>query len=361
MINIFSEKFSDDYPGALFQAITDVINKELYEWYPDFMKEYLNGDIYEFDYSRLTQYISDAFTINEVPFSGENGERLFLPMETRLYRFNIGGADLSDGDSFTASVEHLLDYSGEVIKDDVKFMAYIYDNNSTTIRYIASGNGQIIIPNLKQYKGNESILLAVCYDPRINKNNQIELSFKIEEGANPYDRATITYFLLMYGRYLDNNPPTNETLNRTIKMGPFDITSTNGSTIIAKWDNMSGGTGTKGDIEIYFEDATFSTLKGFEVKEYSDYSPSSCTGQKHTEDYSLSATGLHVTGENPMLTWRTFTQAGCDGIVVNSFSQSYYDLMCHIFEMDSCKCKKPLLSDINLRVDLYKDMPGPAK
>ena len=362
MINIFSEKFSDDYPSSLFQAIADVIGKEIYEWYPDFMEKFLKGNIYEFDYSGLTKYISVAFTVKEIPFSGENEQRLFLPTETRLYRFNIGSAELSYGDSFTASVEHLLEYSGEVHKSDVKFMAYIYDNNSTVIQHIATANGEITIPNLKQYQNNESILLAVCYAPHIDKTNQIELGFKIEGGPGSFNHAFIKYYLLLYGRYLDNNPPTNESVKREITIGPFDITGINGSTIIAKWDNTSGGIGTKGDIEIYFEDATFSALKGFEVKEYSDHSPSQwCTGKTHTEDYSLSASGLDVTGENPDETWRTFKKEGCDGIIVNSFNQSFYDLMCHIFEMDSSKCVKPLFSEINLTVDLYKSRSAPKK
>ena len=182
MVNLYNERMDNRTSRALFKANRDVSGKEMYEWYPDFIKRYLTRDIYLFDLSALSKFMSDVFTIKEIPFSGKNGNRLFLPMETRLYRFNIGGADLSEDDCFTASTEQLLKYSGDDDKSDVKFMAYAYENYGTTTTLIGTGEGHITITNLKQYKKNESILLAVCYAPSVDQSNQIELSFKIERG-----------------------------------------------------------------------------------------------------------------------------------------------------------------------------------
>ena len=199
MVNIFNKLFINEKSGALLLAISKTIDEQVQVWYPDFMEKFLNGDIYTFDYSKLANYISDTYTIKDSPFSGENGERLFFWLETRLYRFNIDQVDLSENDTLIASVEHLLDYSGQVIRQDVKLMAYIYDNNGTTISHIATSYGDITIPNLKQYQNNESILLAVCYAPPIYPSNQIQLSFKIKGGnhkpdlpfnPNPADNAT---------------------------------------------------------------------------------------------------------------------------------------------------------------------------
>ena len=131
-----------------------------------------------------------------------------------------------------------------------------------------------------------------------------------------------------------------------------DITSINGSSIIANWDDMTDGYGTKGDIELFFEDETFHVLNGFEVREYSDYSPSQyCSGQTHTEDYSLSASGLEIVGTSSKDYVKNFHKYGCDGITVNSYRQTYYDLFCHIYEMDSTECST---EDSYLDVSLIK-------
>ncbi len=351
VVNIFDQKFIDKESHSLFIAIESLIQKKTYEWYPDFMEEYLSGNIYTFDYSKLTKYISNAYTIKDLPFSGENGERLFNPLETKLYRFNIGSANLSDNDYLRASVEHLIDYSGQVSKQDVKLMAFVYDNNSTTIQHIATSAGEITISNLKQYQNNESILIAVIYAPHIDKTNQIQLSFKIEGGTDLFDRIHIEYKIWIHGRYLENNPPSYEKHMRLIQM-QADITSINGSSIIANWDDMSDGYGTKGDIELFFEDETFHVLNGFEVREYSDYSPSQyCSGQTHTEDYSLSASGLEIVGTSSKDYVTSFRKDGCDGITVNSYRQTYYDLFCHIYEMDSTECST---DDSYLDVSLIK-------
>jgi len=191
MANIYNEAFSSDSAHALFQAITANIHRETYEWYPDFMEKFLNGDIYTFDNSKLTNYIAESYTIKDIPFS-TSSLTMLSEWETDLFRFNIGNTDLSYDDYLNVSVSDDPSYLN---KQDVKLMAYIYDNNGTTISHIATSAGEITIPKLKQYENNESILLAVCYAPPPKKDEGlrqrkvIHFNIKIER----QDFNTVTY------------------------------------------------------------------------------------------------------------------------------------------------------------------------
>ncbi|MBN2612379.1 MAG: hypothetical protein JXB00_12545 [Bacteroidales bacterium] len=335
---------------TLFNAITYVTQLKTWEWYPDFINHYISGKVYTVDDEKFLSYVYKTYKLDNSLNESFNAS-IYAAYETKLFKFDLSGTNISEK-SVLQAIPDIFYYPANGYAGNIYFNAFTYGAGEG-FKHIQSGNGSIHVAGLDKIGAGKSIILGVTYCPENEKENMFDLDFKVYEGEGVYTHGLISTQVGITAHYLDGTEGCDGTKEfiTTIDV-EFTVTEINGATVKAVWDNISGDQGTKGKLEIYFQDANLDVLTGFDVKEYLRYDGTSQFGQKSTSaSFNLSSAHL---AKNPGDVEGTdrFWQNGCAGLDIVDYTKSnYFAFGCQLLEMISWDC----ITDLDLK-NTYVDI-----
>ncbi len=157
-------------------------------WYREFLKDYIQSNIYDVPPDTFINHVKDIFWINDSTDTMATFTGKYPDLSAGLYAVNLG-YDMSEHDSLVVEIS-----SPELSTDDALLLAFHVDESQA--RYIRGGTSSITLYNLQGYReaGKQLLIAAVnCNDAEpYTDSSTITVTMQRCDEASELNDVTVT-------------------------------------------------------------------------------------------------------------------------------------------------------------------------
>ncbi|VAX29644.1 hypothetical protein MNBD_IGNAVI01-1594, partial [hydrothermal vent metagenome] len=254
-------------------ALINNMDAMVTDWWPDFIKTYMNGEIYHLpndyflDYAKLEWNINDENDILKIFASSDPAVKFYPDLSAKLFKINLNYAN------FDASSSMLFSMKGPVTEDGLSLIVFGIQNGEQV--YLGTASAQDLeIPNLKEYYDNNMrqflVVLVNCLggSPFLGESD-IDLTIKInkkDESILSLTKCIVSVKTLTVIHREFNDGSQDDLIKYTTFLSDYALGSFNGNVYTGTYDIY----GVQGTIIITLNDAQNEILSINWQKTYND-------------------------------------------------------------------------------------------
>ena len=164
-------------------------------WFPEFIRDYITGQVYNVPSSQFLDGIRDSFLIATKADTSRTFTAEFSDLSAKLYRVNLNYTDFEEGDGIEITTE-----SNAVAEDMLTAIVFSIDNNE--LHYLGEGRTFAVENILDMVQNDADLLVAVVnssYSGNAVQSEEVQLTIRITTiPVIEYDLTVIPAFSLWH-------------------------------------------------------------------------------------------------------------------------------------------------------------------
>lgn len=199
LVSIYQDISAGKHP---VEAIIDAIDVYPNQWWPEFFRRYVSGEIYGVGSDLFTRSDNIMDTFNTRTTTSETFPAYYRDLSVQIYRVALD----TTGMARDAKLRFKLSHPG-IAADDLKVI--LFKLRSGTLEYFTQGEG-LLIPNVKDLASQGYDLLVVAVNssfhlPDYTELSTITLEIGFEEQEHDYNRCSVYVNVIGHGENSDGD------------------------------------------------------------------------------------------------------------------------------------------------------------
>ena len=346
------EKKSEDlqkvYPHIA--TIDEVLQTDHREWFPDFIKEYVTGELYPINLEPLNDKINHTF------YNVEKGKEVSITLDEETLIGELATCwfkiELPDNTDLENTNIKLTAEGGENINSDYIELVIFSGKNISDVDFVVRGNPVYIDQIMDLVYDDDDIWIAMvkCQDEPFSSttsSNGASLTMKvIEQGKEYYDGSMMTIGdIYMQGTYEESEDCHETSWDMTTGTGvELKNIIVTGNELTAIWNDFESNTyGSSGNVKIVFKDESLKEITDIFVYDY-------VKKGSQLEIYTkFDVTGTSINWEQGVEGVDRFEREGCAGYHLHKYVKVNPFASCKTQTMSTWSCE----GDAKIAVALY--------
>jgi len=209
-------------------AIIDAIDEYPNQWWPEFFRRYVGGEIYGVGSDIFTHSNNIIDTFNTRTTTSESFPGYYQDLSAKIYRVDLDTTGMASDARLSFQLSH-----PEIDADDLKVILFTMKDGA--LNYFTQGEG-VLVPNVKDLAEQGYDLLVVAVNssfrsPDYTRLSTITLEIGFEEQEHDYNRCSVYANVIGHSENSDGDTWEGETLNEWHARGSYSDNTFTGSLI----------------------------------------------------------------------------------------------------------------------------------